>query len=323
VTPLRLLPLLVPLLAALPTPGAADSFPSRQVTIVSPYQAGGTSDIIARALAQRLSALWSQPVVVENRPGANGAIGVQTIARAPADGHMLLATASSALTLNPLIYPNLGYDVKRDLAPVSRTGEVPNVLVVNPAVAARTVSELVALAKASPGRLTYASQGIGSNGQLNGELFMMRTGAELLHVPYKGSAPAVTDLVGGQVQVMFDNLPSVIEQVRAGTLRALAVTSATRSPQLPDVPTMAEAGVAGFDTTAWFAVLVAAKTPDDLRAKIEAAVAAALRDPELRQKLAQAGVEVVGAGAADLAGKIEADAQMWKGVVEKAQIKVQ
>lgn len=302
---------------------SAQPFPNRQVTIVSPYQAGGTSDIIARALAQKLGQMWSQTVVIENRPGANGAIGVQAVARAPADGHTLLAVASSALTLNPTIFPNLAYDVGRDLAPVTRTGQVTNVLVAHPSVPAKTVAELIALAKAKSGGLTYASQGIGSNGQMNGEMFKMRAGVELLHVPYKGSAPAVQDLVGGQVQLMFDNLPSVLQQIKSGHLRAIAVTSATRSPLLPDVPTLAESGLPGFDTSAWFAVLVAKGTPDALRADVEKAIVAALADPEIRGRLSAAGVEMLGDGATVMADKIKSDTVMWKAVIDAAKIKVE
>jgi tripartite-type tricarboxylate transporter receptor subunit TctC len=307
----------------LATPALAQTFPTHGVTIVSPYQAGGTSDIIARALAQKLGETWSQPVVVENRPGANGAIGVQAVARAPADGHTLLAVASSALTLNPTIFPNLAYDVGRDLASITRTGQVPNVLVVHPSVPAKTVAELIALAKAEPGKLSYASQGVGSNGHLNGEMFKMRAGVDLVHVPYKGSAPAVTDLVGGQVQLMFDNLPSVLEQIRAGNLRAIAVTSAARSPLLPEVPTIAESGLPGFDTSAWFALLTTKNTPEPVRATLQKAAVAALSDPDVRARLSAAGVDVLGDGAAVLADKIQSDTAMWKGVVDAAKIKVE
>ncbi|MBR1177222.1 tripartite tricarboxylate transporter substrate binding protein [Bradyrhizobium sp. KB893862 SZCCT0404] len=303
-------------------PALAQSFPTHQVTIISPYQAGGTSDIIARAIAQKLAQIWSQPVIVENRPGANGTIGIRAVTRAPADGHTLLAVASSALTVNPTVFANLGYDVGRDLAPITRTGQVTNVLVVHPSVPARTVSELIAVAKARPGTLSYASQGVGSNGHLNGELFKLRTGVDLLHVPYKGSAPAVTDLIGGQVQLMFDNLPSVLEQIRAGSLRALAVTSSRRSPLLPDVPTIAESGVPGFDTSAWFAFLAARDTPEALRAALEKAVVSALADADVQHRLSAAGVDIVGDGAAALAAKITQDTIVWKDVVEAAKIKV-
>ncbi|WP_194482160.1 tripartite tricarboxylate transporter substrate binding protein [Bradyrhizobium sp. CCBAU 53338] len=301
----------------------AQSFPSRPVTIISPYQAGGTSDIIARTIAQKLRERWSQPILVENRPGANGAIGVQTVARTAPDGHTWLAVASSALTSNPSIFGNLNYDVQRDLAPITRTGQVPNVLVVNPSVPAKTVAELIVFAKANPGKLAYASQGIGSNGHLNGELFAMQTGIRLLHVPYKGSAPAVTDLLGGQVQLMFDNLPTVLPQIQAGTLRALAVTTGTRSSLLPNVPTLAEAGLSKFDTSAWFAVLVARSTAKEIRTQLEETLHAVLTDPEVKAQLTSAGVEPLGQGAADLAEKIEADTAMWRAVIEGARIKME
>lgn len=302
---------------------AAQTFPNHNVTIVSPYQAGGTSDIIARAVAQKLGQIWSQTVVIENKPGANGAIGVQTVAKAAPDGHTLLAVASSALTINPTIFPKLAYDVDHDLAPITRTGQVTNVLVVHPSVPVKTVGELIALAKAQPDKLSYASQGIGSNGHLNGEMFKMRAGINLLHVPYKGSAPAVTDLVAGQVQLMFDNLPTVLQQVKAGNLRAIAVTSATRSPLLPDVPTIAESGLPGFDTSAWFAILTAKGTPDAVRADLEKAVVTALTDPDVRSRLSAAGVETLGDGAAVLAAKIKSDTAMWKDVVTAAKIKAE
>jgi tripartite-type tricarboxylate transporter receptor subunit TctC len=301
----------------------AQSFPTHQVTIISPYPAGGTSDIIARAVARKLSQIWSLPVIVENRPGANGAIGTRAVTRAPTDGHTLLAVASSALTVNPTIFSDLGYDVGRDLAPITRTGEVTNVLVVHPSLPARTVGDLIAIAKARPGTLSYASQGVGSNGHLNGELFKMRTGIDLLHVPYKGSAPAVTDLIGGQVQLMFDNLPTVLEQIRAGNLRAIAVTSSSRSPLLPDVPTIAESGLPGFDTSAWFAFLVAKDTPETLRTNLERAVISALSDPDVHARLSAAGVDVLGDGAAALAAKITQDTAVWRDVAQAARIKVE
>ena len=303
------------------SPVAAQTFPTGQVTIVSPYQAGGTSDIISRELAQRLSAAWGQPVVVENRPGANGAIGVGAVARGPADGHMLLTVASSALTLNPILLKNVAYDVDRDLAPITRTGSVANVLVVHPAVAARSLVELVALAKANPGKLTYASQGNGSNGHLTGELFKLRAGVDMVHLPYKGSAPAVNDLVGGHVQLMFDNLPSVLGHIRAESLRALAVTTAERNPLLASVPTIAESGIPGFETSAWFAVLVAKATSEQIRSAIEKAVTAALDAPDARQKLAGQGVEVVADGAVALANRIAAESALWRDVITRAGIR--
>jgi len=313
---------LLPLLAVLSSaPVQAQSFPSKTITIISPYQAGGSSDIIARILAQKLSERWGKSVIVENRPGANGGIGVSAVARAAPDGHTLLAVASSALTINPLIYASLPYDVARDLAPVTRTGSVANVLVVHPSVAASSVAELIALAKREPGKLSYASQGIGSNGHMTGELFKQRAGIDLLHVPYKGSAPAVQDLLAGQVQAMFDNLPSVLPLIRAGKLRALAVTTAERSSQLPDIPTIAEAALPSFETSAWFALLAPRNTPVEICAVLERAAVEALTAPDTRERLRAAGVNVAADGSEELAKRIDAETQMWRGVIGKAGIK--
>lgn len=301
----------------------ADEFPARTVTIVSPYQAGGTSDIIARILAQKLSERWGKNVIVENRPGANGGIGVTAVTHAAADGHTLLAVASSALTINPLFYPKLPYNVERDLAPITRTGTVANVLVINPAVPVADVQALIELAKAKPGQMTYASQGTGSNGQVTGELFKQRANIDILHVPYKGSAPAVQDLIGGQVQLMFDNLPSVLQLIRSGQLRALAVTTARRNPQLPDTPTIAESGLPGFDTSAWFALLAPKTTPDAVRAEIERATVAVLTAPDTRERLRAAGVEVAADGSLALQKRIVDETKIWRDVITKAGIKVE
>jgi tripartite-type tricarboxylate transporter receptor subunit TctC len=303
------------------TAAYAEEFPTRTVTVISPYQAGGTNDIIARLLAQKLSERWGTSVIVENRPGANGGIGIEAVAHAAADGHTLLAVASSALTINPLFYKSLSYDVARDLAPITRTGVVPNILVVNASVGAGSVQELIALAKAQPGRLSFASQGTGSNGQVNGELFKQRAGIDLLHVPYKGSAPAVQDLLGGRVQLMFDNLPTVLPLIRAGQLRALAVTTAARIPQLANVPTIAESGFPGFDTSAWFALLAPKQTPAAVRTKLEEAAIAALTAADTREHLAAAGIDVAADGSAALEQRIEDETRMWREVVAKAGIK--
>jgi tripartite-type tricarboxylate transporter receptor subunit TctC len=301
----------------------ADEFPSRTVTIISPYQAGGTSDIIARVLAQKLQKRWGKPVIVENRAGANGSIGVSAVVHAAPDGHMLLAVASSALTINPTFYANLPYNVDRDLAPITRTGVVPNVLVVTPSLPAKSVSELLSLAKAKPGQLSYASQGIGSNGQVTGELFKQRTQTDILHVPYKGSAPAVQDLLAGHVQMMFDNLPSVLQFIRAGQLRALAVTTAQRAAELPEVPTLEESGLQGFDTSAWFALLAPKQTPSDVRSRIEKAAIAALNDTDAKARLNAAGIDIAGDGAAELHRRIADETATWRDVILKAGITIQ
>jgi tripartite-type tricarboxylate transporter receptor subunit TctC len=300
----------------------ASGFPSRTVAIVSPYQAGGTSDIIARILAQKLHERWDKPVIVENKPGANGGIGVNAVTSSTPDGHTLLAVASSALTINPLFYPKLSYDVSRDLAPITRTGVVANVLVVNQSLPVADVTSLIALAKSKPGRLSYASQGVGSNGQMTGELFKQRAQVDILHVPYKGSAPAVQDLLSAQVQIMFDNLPSVLQFIRSGKLRALAVTTSQRAPQLPDVPTLAESGLPGFDTSAWFALLAPSATPAPIRAELERAAIDALTAPDIRERFRTAGVEVAADGAAMLQKRMTDETVMWREVVAKAGIAI-
>ncbi len=302
---------------------AAEEFPTHPVTIISPYQAGGTSDIIARVVAQKLSESWRQSVIIDNRPGANGTIGVMAVVRAPADGYTMLAIASSGLTLNPLVFPALPYNVTRDLTPITVTGEVANVLVAYPGLPAATVPELVSLARAKPGAIIYGSQGLGSNGHVTGEMFKRRAGIELMHVPYKGSAPALNDLLGGQIQLMFDNLPSALPLIRAGKLKAIAVTTASRSPLLPDVPTIAETGFPGFDTSAWFAVLVPKATPASRQAEIERAVIAALKLPDARERLAAAGIEVAANGSEALATRISRETAMWKDVVDSAKIRIQ
>jgi tripartite-type tricarboxylate transporter receptor subunit TctC len=311
------------LLGTWPLGADAQGFPSHTVTIVSPYQAGGTSDIIARVLAQKLSERWGHSVVVENRPGANGGIGVNQVIRAPADGHTILAVASSVLTINPIFYKNLNYDVARDLAPVTRTGSVANVLVVNMSLPVANVAELVSLARSKQGGLTYASQGTGSNGQVTAELFRLRAGIEYQHIPYKGSAPAMQDLLGGRVDLMFDNLPSALPQIQAGKLRALAVTTASRSSLLPDVPTIAESGLSTFDTSAWFAILAAKAMPDDVRSVLEISIVAVMTSPDVRAQLATAGVDVAADGSGELARRIEAETQMWRNVVTEAKIQVE
>ena len=311
------------LLVALPSSVRAGDFPSRLVTIISPYQTGGTSDIIARVLAQKLQERWGKTVIVENKPGANGGIGVNAVVSAVPDGHTLLAVASSALTLNPLFYEKLSYDPVRDLAPITRTGMVANVLVVNPALPANDVKSLIALARQKPGKLTYASQGIGSNGQIAGEFFKQRAQVDILHVPYKGSAPAVQDLLAGQVDMMFDNLPSVLQFIRAGKLRALAVTTAQRSPELPEVPTIEEASLPDFDISAWFSLLAPKATPAAVRREIEQAVIAVLTDADTRERLRAAGVEVVAQGSDELERRIVSETAMWREVVTRARIRAE
>jgi tripartite-type tricarboxylate transporter receptor subunit TctC len=249
-------------------------------------------------------------------------VAAQVTHTAP-DGYTLLAAASSALTLNPIFYKSISYDVERDLAPVTRTGAVANVMVVNPAVPAKDLQALVALAKAKPGELIYASQGTGSNGHVTAEQFRLRAEIDYRHVPYRGSAPALQDLVAGQVQLMFDNLPSALPQIKSGNLRALAVTTIARSPLLPDVPTIAESGYPGFDSSAWFAVLAPKPTPPDVRRELENAIVTVLTTADARERLGIAGVEVAADGAAELARRIDRETKLWRDVVAKAKIQLE
>ncbi|TFY96604.1 Bug family tripartite tricarboxylate transporter substrate binding protein [Ramlibacter humi] len=311
------------LLGCLVAAGAAaqGTWPSKPITIIVPYGAGGTNDIIARMVAARLTAALGQSVVVENKPGAGGNLGAQFVARAPADGYTLLTAPVSLLSINKWVYPNLGFDPEKDLAPITMVGRVPNVLLVNPAVPAANVDELVRYAKANPKKLSFASMGSGTSGHLSGEMFKMLANVDMQHIPYKGSAPALNDLLGGHVQMMFDNLPTALPQVKAGKLRAFAVTSTRRNPLLPDVPTLAEAGVRGFDATAWFGFVAPAATPPAILDRLNTEIVKALNERTFRAELVAQGVEVEGNTRAEFATLIADESRKWKQVVDRSGAK--
>src|SRR5437660_7664528 len=243
------------LVVAAPVALGQAAYPTKPVRLVVPYPPGGTTDLLARAAAQKLSEAWGQQVIVANRPGAAGNIGAELVARSAPDGYTLLMGTVGTHAINASLYAKMPYDHVKDFAPVILVAGVPNVLVVNPQLPVNTVPGLVAYAKANPGKLNFASSGSGTSIHLSGELFKTMTGVQMTHVPYKGSAPALTDLIGGQVQLMFDNLPSALPQIKGGKLRAIAVTSTKRAPALPDIPTMAESGLPGFEASSWFGVL--------------------------------------------------------------------
>ena len=245
-------------LAATAVAAHAQAYPSKAIRLICPFPPGGAVDIASRAIAAELSRTLGQPVTVENRPGAGGNIGGAEAARAAPDGYTLFMTTSGIHAINPVLYSKMTYDPNKDLQPVAALVSVSNVLVVHPSVKANSVAELLALARAQPGKLTYASAGSGTSIHMSGEMFKQLTRTDILHVPYKGSAPAVTDLLGGQVQMMFDNIPSALPHVRAGKLRALATTGAKRDPAFPDLPTIAEAGVPGYEAGVWFGLAVPA-----------------------------------------------------------------
>jgi tripartite-type tricarboxylate transporter receptor subunit TctC len=256
------------LFAALTAAAQAQTFPSKPIRLICPFPPGGAVDIASRAIAAEMSKTLGQPVTVENRPGAGGNIGGAEVARAAPDGYTMLMTTSGIQAINPVLYPKMQYDPNKDLTPVAALVSLSNVLVVHPAVKANSVAELTALAKAQPGKLIYASSGSGTSIHMSAELYKQLTKIDIVHVPYKGSAPALVDLIGGQVNLMFDNIPSALPHIKAGRLNALATTGARRDPTLPDLPTVAEAGVKGYESGVWFGLAAPASTPKEIVAKL-------------------------------------------------------
>ncbi|MDR2335823.1 MAG: tripartite tricarboxylate transporter substrate binding protein [Burkholderiaceae bacterium] len=295
---------------------AADNYPSKVITIIVPFSAGGTTDILARVIAQDLTRQLGQSVVVDNRAGAGGNIGGALAARAQADGYTLFMGTVGTHAINAALYKKMPFNPVKDFQPLSRVANVPNLLVANPNQPFRTVPELIAYAKAHPGQVNFGSSGSGSSIHLSGELFKMMTKTDMVHVPYKGSAPAVTDLLGNQIAIMFDNMPSAINHVRAGKLRPIAVTTAKRSPELPDVPTIAEAGVPGYEATSWFGMFTVAGTPKPVLDKLTAALAKSLASPEVRTKIKEQGGEVVSETPEQFAAFIQSESDKWAKVVK-------
>jgi tripartite-type tricarboxylate transporter receptor subunit TctC len=300
----------------------APAYPTKPVRIVVPFAAGGTTDILARALAQKLTEAMGQTFIVDNRPGAGGNIGAELVAKSAPDGYTLLMGTVGTHAINASLYKNMSYDHVKDFSPVVLVAGVPNVMEVNPSVPVQTVAEFIAYAKANPGKVNMASSGNGTSIHLSGELFKTLTGISMQHVPYKGSALALQDLVGGQVQVMFDNLPSSLAFIKAGKLRALAVTSATRAPALPDVPTVAEAGVPGFEATSWFGLLAPAGTPPAIIARLNAEANRWLASPDAKDKLLAQGANAAGGSPDDFARFIASETTKWAKVVKDSGAKV-
>jgi len=310
------------LIAVIASAAMAQSFPTRPIRVVVPFPAGGTTDVLARAAAQKLSETLGQPTVVDNRPGAGGNIGAELVAKSPPDGYTLLMGTVGTHAINPSLYPRMPYDHVRDFAPVILVAGVPNVLVINPALPVNSVQELIAYAKANPGKLNFASSGNGTSIHLSAELFKTMTGVQITHIPYKGSAPALQELMGGQVQLMFDNLPSSLALIKGGKLKALAVTSKERAAALPDVPTIAESGLPGFEASSWFGLLAPAGTPQPVIAKLNAEIAKWLATPEAKEKLLAQGANAAGGTPEDFARHIAAETAKWQRVVKDSGAKV-
>jgi tripartite-type tricarboxylate transporter receptor subunit TctC len=300
----------------------AQAWPQKPVRIIVPFAPGGASDLMPRLVGEKLAAMWGQPVVIENRPGAAGNIGMEAGARAAADGYTLLAAPNGNLVVNPHMYSKLAYDVFRDLAPVTRIAAVQNVLVVHPDVPANTMKELVALARAKPGALNFASPGNGSQAHVGVELLKQRLGLDLVHLPYQGVGPAMKDLLGGRIQLMLAQVPSALPQIKAGKLRALGVASPAPLATLPDVPTLAaSADLPGFEAVSWYALMAPAGTPRDVVGKIHSDVAKALQMADVRERLSGMGAEPSGESPGELAARIKAEYERWGEVVRKANIK--
>lgn len=307
--------------AALPAL-ADEPYPARPIKIVVPFPPGGAADVFARLIGQKLNEAWSQPVVVDNKPGAGGQIATQSVVKSPADGYTLLVVTVGH-AVNPALYTKLPYDTEKDLRPVAALARLPSVLVVNPSLPVKSVADLVALARATPGKLTYASSGNATTSHVAGAMFTSLAQVNMLHVPYRGSAPAITDLIGGQVDVMIDPIASSAPHVKSGKLRALAVSTAARTPLAPDLPTLAEAGIPGYDFSAWFLLIAPAATPEPIVAKLNAAVAQALAAPDVRERFATLGAEPERGSPAEIAAFLGGEIRRMAKVARDAGMKAE
>ncbi|MEO8537485.1 MAG: tripartite tricarboxylate transporter substrate binding protein [Betaproteobacteria bacterium] len=309
-------------LASAVAPAVAQTFPAHPAKLVVPFPAGGPLDATGRTIAQKLSEAWGQNVVVENKPGAGGNIGADLVAKSPPDGYTVVMGALSTHAVNPSLYAKMPYDAQKDFAPITLVAVTPNVLVVIPSLPVNSVKELIAYAKANPGKLSFGSGSTGSAGHLAGELLKVDAGIDMVHVPYKGAAPAMQALLAGDTQLMFDNLANAMAQVKAGKLKALAVTTARRSPLVPELPTMAEAGVPGFDISTWFGLMAPAGTPPDVIAKWNADVTRILKSPDMRERLLAQGAEAAPDSPAEFATFIAAELARYARVIEASGAKI-
>ena len=301
---------------------AADTYPNKPIHIVVTFTSGGAPDILARLIGERLSAAWGQSVIVDNKPGAGGNIGADFVAKSAPDGYNLVLGTVGTHSINGSLYQNMPYDMVKDFAPVSLLASTPNMLVVNNDVPAKNLKEFIALGK-KDGKMTFASSGSGTSIHVSGELFKTMTGVDMMHIPYKGRASAIPDLLGGRVTMMFDNMPSSLPLVREGKLRALGVTSAKRSPAAPDIPTLAEAGLPGFEAVSWFAMFAPANTPAPVVAKLQAEISKILKAPEISKRLLDLGLEPSGSTQAELAAYQKNEIAKWSKVVKDSGAKVE
>ncbi len=310
-------------LMAVAASAQAQDFPSKPIHFIVPAAAGGPTDVTTRMLAERMSASLGQPVLVEPRPGAGGNVGAEVVAKAAPDGYTILMATIGTHAINQTLYKKLPFDPIKDFTPIAQVVQYPLLVVVNPKVPVKSVKELIDYAKANPGKLNRASGGNGTSMHLSGELFVHQAGIDMPHVPYKGSAPALTDLVGDHVQVMFDSMITALPLVKAGQLRALGVTGATRSPVVPDLPTVAEAGLPGYSATGWIGVVAPANTPPAIVEKLNASIVKALADPALREKLIAQAAEPVGSSPAEFTAFIRGETDKWAKAVRGANLSIE
>ncbi|MEO5701308.1 MAG: tripartite tricarboxylate transporter substrate binding protein [Casimicrobiaceae bacterium] len=302
---------------------AAEAYPAKPIRLLVPFPPGGPADVLGRVVGERLGASFGKPVVVENRPGAGGNIAMELGAKAAPDGYTLVLAPAGNLTVNPSLYRSVPYDVGRDFAPVTVLAAVPNILVVNPSLGVKSVADLVRYAKAHPGALNFSSPGPGSGAHLAGELFKSMAGVDMVHVPFSGVAPAVTAVLGGQVQVMFAGTSSVLQHIKAGKLEGLAVASAKRIAAAPELPTVAESGLPGFEVVSWYGIVAPAATPPEIVARLQSAIATALHEPEVREKLVGLGAEPIGNTPQAFGAMIQTETVKWSKIVRDAKITIE
>ena len=308
-------------MVATAAPALGQAYPTKPIRIVAPSTPGDAPDVIARLVADKLSVALGQQVVVDNKPGAGGVVGSESVAKSPPDGYTLIMGNAGSHGINAAVYSKLPYDIQRDFAPVSQVAIAPNVMVINPSVPANSVAEFIAYAKSQPGKLSYASGGNGSSAHMSMELFKAMAGIDVQHIPYKGSSPALTDLIGGQVAVFIGNMPPTVPHIKSGKLRALAVTTKSRSALMPELPTISDT-LPGYETVAWFGVLAPAGTPPEIVNRLSAEIGRIARSPEMREKLVAMGAEPVGGTPEEFKAVIDRDIAKWKPLAQKVGIKV-
>jgi tripartite-type tricarboxylate transporter receptor subunit TctC len=315
--------LLTVLAFGLAAPAVAQTYPDHPIRLVAPFPAGGLADVLARAVGDEMAKTLGQPVIVENRAGAGGNTGADAVAKSSPDGYTLLMSSAGILTANPFLYAKMPFDAEAAFIPVSNVADMSMLVVVNPKVEAKTLGELVAFAKTNPGKLNFGSPGIGTTGHLGLAMLMHAANIMITHVPYRGAAPAVTDLIAGQIDGVVDNPPTVLPHINGGKLRPLAVAARNRMALLPDVPTAAEAGVANYEASSWFGIAAPAGTPSAIVDRLHAAVAAAVRAPAMQQRFATTGARLVGDTPAEFAAQIRAERALWGGIIKAANIKAE